>query len=205
MSHKRLIPLIVTVTILSLSASGLTVYAARTIAENRATSRTAGGELTIMTEDIAQNSQVESDDTDETTEPKDTEDQAIKESSTGADTTSSATLSSETGEDESVDDQDEDCTDNDDQDESKPIETTVQLINLETARLIALNYVGGEAVIQEVELDRDGNPEKYEIKLVAGGYEYEMEIHAITGSIIEMDREPVENEGVETDDETEMD
>lgn len=198
MTRKPLIPLILTVAVLFLAASGLSVFAARAVAENRAALQASDSELTTETGDVTQVSQNDDEDTDEIAEPEETEGQAIEESTavtetTITDTTASATMPGAAGEDEDSDDQDEDINDDDDQDEDQPTESADPLISLDDAKAIALNYVGSEAVILETEFDRDDNPPKYEITLVAGDFEYEIEIHAVTGAIIEMERESADD------------
>lgn len=203
MSRKPLLPLVITVSILFLSASGLTVYAARAMAEKRASSQTAGSQQVNDEEDHAQT------DTqghaDETAKPTDLGSQASSQATTVVDAASSATISGGTSENENIDNQDEDKDDNDDEDVSLPVETASQLISLEKAKAIALDYVGSGAVVLELELERDDNPPKFEIKLEACGYEYEIEIHAITGAIIDMEREPVDSQDAIDDDGPDMD
>lgn len=65
----------------------------------------------------------------------------------------------------------------------------VQLISLEDATKIALAQVASDAVIIESKLDRDDNTYEYEFKVTAGGFQYEIEINAVTGSVISLDKE----------------
>lgn len=65
----------------------------------------------------------------------------------------------------------------------------VQLISLEDATKIALAQVASDAVIIESKLDRDDNTYEYEFKMTAGGFQYEIEINAVTGSVISLDKE----------------
>lgn len=203
MSKKPLLPLIVTVAVLFLAASGLSVFAAKTIAQNRAATKSASSErLTeagdlVLNEDIEENDIGESEaEESEATESETAESQDVEETTPTIDTTASATIPYETG---LIDNDDEDS---DDQDENEPTEIVNQMISLDAAKAIALAQVGSDAVIIEAELDDEDNPPKYEITLIAGGYEYEIEIHAVTGSIIEMEREPAEGPDAESDEES---
>lgn len=193
MSKKPLLPLIVTVTVLFLAASGLSVFAAKAIAQNRAATKSASSERLTEAGDLDLNEDIDENDIEESeaeesevSESETAESPDVEETTPTIDTTASATIPYETG---LVDDEGED---NDDQDENEPSEFSNQLISLDAAKSIALAQVGSDAVILEAELDAEDNPPKYEITLIAGGYEYEIEIHAVTGAIIEMEREPAE-------------
>lgn len=65
----------------------------------------------------------------------------------------------------------------------------VQLISLEDAIKIALAQVGADAVVVSSELDKCDYPPEYEFKITAGGFKYEIDIHAITGAVISLDKE----------------
>lgn len=203
MSKKPLLPLIVTVTVLFLAASGLSVFAARTIAQNRAATKSASNERLTEAGDLDLNEDIDENDIEESeteesevSESETAESQDVEETTPTIDTTASATIPYETGSD------DDDDEDSDDQDENEPTEIENPLISLDAAKAIALAQVGSGAVILEAELDDEDNPPKYEITLIAGGYEYEIEIHAVTGSIIEMEREQAEGPDDESDDES---
>ena len=66
-------------------------------------------------------------------------------------------------------------------------------ISAEQAKQIALNKVSGATTsnIYEFKLDRDDGRYKYEGKIIYGTFEYEFEIDANTGNIIEWDRESI--------------
>lgn len=65
-------------------------------------------------------------------------------------------------------------------------------ISKDEAIAIALKRVGSGARLVEIESDLDDNPPKYEIELILGNYEYEIEIHAITGAIIDFDKDEID-------------
>lgn len=66
-------------------------------------------------------------------------------------------------------------------------------ISAEQAKQIALNKISGATTsnIYEFKLDRDDGRYKYEGKIIYGTFEYEFEIDANTGNIIEWDRESI--------------
>lgn len=57
------------------------------------------------------------------------------------------------------------------------------------AMQIALDKIGGNARVLEIELEKDDNPPKYQLELSDGTYEYEVEIHAVSGVIIDFEKE----------------
>jgi uncharacterized membrane protein YkoI len=63
------------------------------------------------------------------------------------------------------------------------------LISGDKAIKIALDKIGREANLDEMKLDKDDNPPKYEIEMYNDDYEYEIEIHAITGAILKFEKE----------------
>ncbi|WMM24307.1 PepSY domain-containing protein [Tissierella sp. MB52-C2] len=63
------------------------------------------------------------------------------------------------------------------------------LISRDKAIKIALDKIGRDADLEEMELDKDDNPPKYEIEMYNDDYEYEIEIHAITGAILKFEKE----------------
>ena len=68
--------------------------------------------------------------------------------------------------------------------------TANQFITAEQARKTALDRIHtANLQVVETELKSDEYPPKYEIKLVDSQYKYEVEIHAITGLIIEIEKE----------------
>ncbi|MCF8017874.1 MAG: PepSY domain-containing protein [Vallitaleaceae bacterium] len=71
-------------------------------------------------------------------------------------------------------------------------ETTVlsdarQVIGVEAAQKIALGLVNGE--IKKIEFDDDDHDLKYEIELIFEGREYEIEIDAYTGKVLEFEKD----------------
>ena len=68
--------------------------------------------------------------------------------------------------------------------------TANQYITAEKARQTALDRIHtANLQVVEMELDTDEYPPKYEIKLIDSLYKYEVEIHAVTGQVIEIDKE----------------
>ncbi len=67
---------------------------------------------------------------------------------------------------------------------------TAGTITLEQAKEIALNHAGQSAsavYFDKLELDHDHGMQKYEIEFIVGNTEYEYEIDAVTGAILEYD------------------
>lgn len=79
---------------------------------------------------------------------------------------------------------------NSDKINKKPV-VNVKYITEQEAVKIALDKIGREAKVEEIEFDKDDNPPKYEIEMYNKDYEYEIEIHAITGAILKFEREKV--------------
>ena len=71
---------------------------------------------------------------------------------------------------------------------NKPVVDT-KYITKEKAIEIALAKIGSKAVLDEIEFEQDDNPPKYEIEMYDDKYEYEIEIHAITGAVLEFERD----------------
>lgn len=66
------------------------------------------------------------------------------------------------------------------------------IITLEQAKEIALNHAGQSAsavYFDKAELDYDDGIQKYELEFVSGNTEYDYEIDAVTGAILEYDRD----------------
>ncbi len=79
--------------------------------------------------------------------------------------------------------------DEDDDDDKVPVG---QYISVEDAKRTAFAHAGvtaENAVIEKAELDVEHGVVIYEIEFKAGGYEYEYEINATTGTIISQDKE----------------
>ena len=78
----------------------------------------------------------------------------------------------------------------------KPSAAPQTLIGEDEAKSIALNHAGvsaGEIRHYEIKLDRDDGVYVYEIEFDTASYEYDYEINAATGAIIESDREGIES------------
>lgn len=72
-----------------------------------------------------------------------------------------------------------------------PPSTTAAGIGLEKAKAIALGHAGvtaAQARFQKVKSERDGGVTKYRVEFEAAGFDYEYEIHAGTGVILEAAR-----------------
>lgn len=67
-------------------------------------------------------------------------------------------------------------------------DTTEKYIGVEKAKQIALKKVPGADVIK-IEFDTDDGVPVYEIEMIKGKYEYEIEIHAKTGEILDYEKE----------------
>lgn len=88
-------------------------------------------------------------------------------------------------------------------DEIKPTEPAQEYITLDAAKEIALNDAGvkaEDAKFKDRDLDLDDGTPYYEIEFTAEGFEYEYEIHAVSGKIIESEREPVDGDDLFDDD-----
>lgn len=75
----------------------------------------------------------------------------------------------------------------------EPVIVKPTFISSEEAIKIGKNKVGVEAKLMKVEADLDDNPPKYNIELVLGNYEYELEIHAITGAVIDFEKDEMDD------------
>ena len=67
-------------------------------------------------------------------------------------------------------------------------------ITLEKAQEIALTQAGvnaADAVFDDKEFDHDDGTPIFELEFTANGYEYEYDIHAVTGKAVKTEREPV--------------
>lgn len=69
---------------------------------------------------------------------------------------------------------------------------TGTVIGLDRAREIALAQVPGAAAdsVRQLELDQDDGRQIYEVELVFQGWEYELELDAVTGAVIKFESEP---------------
>ena len=66
------------------------------------------------------------------------------------------------------------------------------LIGTSRAKEIALAHAGlSESAVNglKVELDREDGRQQYEVEFKAGGYEYDYEIDAVNGTILEWDKD----------------
>ena len=72
-----------------------------------------------------------------------------------------------------------------------PTSTTAdaRLITEADARNIAVAAIGNTAYVKEVEFELDDYPPVYDVKLLYGGKEYKIEIHAVTGAILDVERD----------------
>ncbi len=86
------------------------------------------------------------------------------------------------------DDDDDDRYDDDDDDDKAPAGTEV--ITLEQAKQKALERAGlTSATFTEAKLESDDGRAVYELEFTAGGYEYDCEIDAKTGAVIDFEKE----------------
>ena len=75
---------------------------------------------------------------------------------------------------------------------SAPIASSADYISYEEAKAIALNHAGlnaSEVRDLDVELDRDYGTLHYDVDFENGGYDYEYEIDATTGSVLKSRKE----------------
>ena len=66
-------------------------------------------------------------------------------------------------------------------------------ISKDEATEIGLNKVGVGAKLIKIKSDLEDNPPKYELQIILGDYEYELEIHAITGAVIDFEKEEIDD------------
>lgn len=74
--------------------------------------------------------------------------------------------------------------------EVEETEPETQYITLEEAKTFALDYAGisgANVVYEDVEFDYDDGVPQYELEFYYSGYEYEVDVHAITGAILDYD------------------
>ena len=81
---------------------------------------------------------------------------------------------------------------NDKKEKEKPIVKS-KYISQDKAIEIGLKKVGGGSKLIKVKSDLKDNPPKYELKITLGNYEYELEIHAITGAVIDFDKDEIDD------------
>lgn len=74
-----------------------------------------------------------------------------------------------------------------DKDKDKVVPMEKVYITQEKAIEIAKNKIGKNVKLEEIELDHDDGVPVYEIEMYDDEYEYEIEIHAITGEILEFE------------------
>jgi len=90
----------------------------------------------------------------------------------------------------------------------KPVPSSIDsyvFLNTEQAAALALDHVGDAARILSIEAEFDDNPPIYEMKLTDGTYNYEIEIHAITGTILDYERTRAEDESDDEPDDDDID
>lgn len=81
---------------------------------------------------------------------------------------------------------------------SDPAATTTRseapgLLTAEQARIIALDQFDSDVRVLEQENHTEDNPPHYEFELTDGHYDYDLKIHAVTGAVIDYEKEPVES------------
>lgn len=86
-----------------------------------------------------------------------------------------------------------DQDDDDDQDDDKPVTSATSLISKDKAKSAAFSHAGVSSA-KNVSVILDKEDGKYDVEFIAGGYEYDYEINARTGKIIEYDRDKLEGE-----------
>jgi len=94
--------------------------------------------------------------------------------------------------DDDQDDRYDDDMDDDQDDKEESKEEAKGLIGISKAKEIALNHVGltsDQVRFESVELDTDDGLKVYEVEFEKGNKEFEFEINALTGQIIEFDSE----------------
>ncbi len=69
-------------------------------------------------------------------------------------------------------------------------------IGQEKAVQIAIEYLGGNATVVEVEQELNKRVPKYEIKLIDADYKYEVEVHAQTGEVIDFEKKKLKIKNV---------
>ena len=81
-----------------------------------------------------------------------------------------------------------------DKDKNKEEKSIVKskYISADEAIKIGVNKVGEGAELIKIESDLDDNPPKYELEIILGNYEYEIEIHAITGAVIDFEKDELD-------------
>lgn len=75
-----------------------------------------------------------------------------------------------------------------DKDKNPPV-VGVKYITKEEAIKKALERIGRDAKVEEIEFEKNSNPPRYEIEMYNNDYEYEIEVHAITGAILKFDKD----------------
>lgn len=65
-------------------------------------------------------------------------------------------------------------------------------ISKDEAIEIGLKKIGIGAILVEIDVELDDNPPKYELEIILGNYEYELEIHAITGAVIDFEKDEID-------------
>ncbi len=75
-------------------------------------------------------------------------------------------------------------------------------IGAEAAKSAALQHAGvsaSDATVTKAQLDYDNGRSEYDIEFVAGGYKYEYEIDATSGSVLKSEQEPIAQSGHHTE------
>lgn len=61
-----------------------------------------------------------------------------------------------------------------------------------------MDEVGKSAKLLSILSELDNHPPKYDVTLTMGVYVYELEIHAVTGAIIDFEKDPIDDRGEAT-------
>lgn len=75
---------------------------------------------------------------------------------------------------------------------AQPISANNGQINVEQAKAIAVEKVGGGEVVK-IELDYEKHGAEYEMTVIEGEWRYEVDVNANNGALIKMKRKPIDN------------
>ena len=101
-----------------------------------------------------------------------------------------------------IDDDDDDIDDDDDDDKAAALNWNIDEKAAEEAAKMFIGAPGSKLVLIERDCDDYGRP-LYEIKLIENGIEYECDVDASTGEVLEAESEPAEKTAAQSDDEDE--
>jgi uncharacterized membrane protein YkoI len=190
MIKKPLFPLIGAVLTILLVTTGISVMAARRANEQKITNGSyLAGESEKQTEsepsDLDDSTEISSQNTSEQTTAGTTVTETAVPAETTTDVTAAATTKPSGSNDDRDDDQDEKSDDDKDVAQSNP---NIKLITPDAAKAIAIDQIGADAKIIDFCLESEDNPPIYDIELSAGGFKYEIKIHAVTGAVIDQEK-----------------